>query len=382
MIAAAFLRSRTYAIFTAIVLGFPTWVGLVLAPHFGPVGMVLFVLLSQVYLHFLLLQLRPRLWPWWVQVLISWPGLGFLAAAMLAWPWAIVAGVGLTPWGATLPFILAAIGLVQSLRVHEEQVDLVLAGGQQGPLRRAPEQLKPGPAGSKPLSLVQITDPHLGPFMSVAKLRRICARAVARNPDLIVITGDLMTMQSQSVEVVAAALEPLAAMPGKVFACFGNHDLEARAVVQRAYARHGIQLLVDQAAVVETPAGSVQVVGADFVWRNREAHLQQLCAEVPRVPGALRLLLLHDPGAFRHLPPGGADLTLSGHTHGGQLGLVSLGLPGTFISMVSKVPDHGPWVRGRETLYVHRAQGHYGYPIRLGVPPEHSLMRVWRAEES
>jgi len=89
------------------------------------------------------------------------------------------------------------------------------------------------------------------------------------------------------------------------------------------------------------------------------------------------LLLLHDPGAFTHVPEGEGDLVLAGHTHGGQLGLLSFGSKATFVSLFTKIPDHGPWARGRDRLYVHRAQGHYGFPLRLGVPAEQSLLRVW-----
>ncbi|MEM6991016.1 MAG: metallophosphoesterase, partial [Myxococcota bacterium] len=224
----------------------------------------------------------------------------------------------------------------------------------------------------------QITDPHIGPFMSVARLQRICERAVERDPDLILITGDIMTMESQNVESVLAGLQPLANAPGKVFACHGNHDLEAREVVRQAYGRLGITLLVDESTVVDTPAGAVQIVGSDFVWRNREVHLQELCRENPMVEGALRIILLHDPGAFRHLPAGEGDLVLAGHTHGGQVGLLSFGSPATFVSLVSKIPDHGMWARGHDRLYVHRAQGVYGFPVRVGVPGEQSLMRVYR----
>ena len=93
--------------------------------------------------------------------------------------------------------------------------------------------------------------------------------------------------------------------------------------------------------------------------------------------GALRLWLLHDPGAFKHVPEGEADLVLSGHTHGGQIGLVSLGMPWTVVQLFFSIPDHGLWARGRDRLYVHRSQGHYGFPIRLGVPAEESVLRVW-----
>jgi predicted MPP superfamily phosphohydrolase len=129
----------------------------------------------------------------------------------------------------------------------------------------------------------------------------------------------------------------------------------------------------------------VQLLGADFVFRDRAAHLQALCAKHPRQAGALRLLLLHDPGAFRHLPEGEADLVLSGHTHGGQVGLVSLGLPWTLMRAFVNSPDHGLWARGTDRLYVHRGTGHYGFPLRLGVPAENSLLRVhapgWAAPE-
>ena len=91
---------------------------------------------------------------------------------------------------------------------------------------------------------------------------------------------------------------------------------------------------------------------------------------------ALRVVLLHDPGAFHHLLDGDADLVLSGHTHGGQVGLVSFGLPWTAVSLLSKVPDHGFWALGRNRLYVHRATGHYGFPLRVGVPNEEGVLQV------
>jgi uncharacterized protein len=139
-------------------------------------------------------------------------------------------------------------------------------------------------------------------------------------------------------------------------------------------------LLIDAAALVETAAGPVQIVGMDFYRARRAERMARVCAENPRVPGALRLVLLHDPGAFRHLPEGEGDLVLSGHTHGGQLGLVSLGLPHTLLRLFADMPDHGLWARGRDRLYVHRGTGHYGFPLRLGVPAEESLVRVHIAD--
>ena len=124
----------------------------------------------------------------------------------------------------------------------------------------------------------------------------------------------------------------------------------------------------------------------DFHFRERAQNLVRVSAAHPRIPGAFRLVLLHDPGVFRHWPEGDADLVLSGHTHGGQVGLVSLGLPYTLLRLFWKHPDHGFWARGVDRLYVHRGTGHYGFPLRVGVPAENSLLRVhapgWSPEEN
>jgi predicted MPP superfamily phosphohydrolase len=102
-----------------------------------------------------------------------------------------------------------------------------------------------------------------------------------------------------------------------------------------------------------------------------------VCEEHPRIDGTLRVLLLHDPSAFIHVPDGEADLVLSGHTHGGQVGLVSLGLSTTMLSVFTRSPDHGLWGLGSNRLYVHRGTGHYGFPLRVGVPAEESVLHVY-----
>ena len=381
VVLAAFRRHWQFGVFALIILGFPTGGGIALRDELGWFSSAVPVLSLLADAHFFALLMAQRLRPWPFRFAVSIPGLWFTAGSFLALPWILASAIGLPPWGASIPYVLAAVGVVQSLWTREETLDVHLDNDRDaGELKRWPTIVTKAGAdpAARPLKIVQITDPHLGPFMSVARLQRICERAVQRDPDLILLTGDIMTMESHDVGLVTEALAPRAKARGRVFACHGNHDLEAREVVRQAYARHGVRLLVDESELVNTPAGPVQIVGADYVWRGRQAHLAMLCDEHPRVPGALRIVLLHDPGAFRQLPPGQGDLVLSGHTHGGQVGLVSLGLKGTFVSMVSSIPDHGMWARGRDRLYVHRAQGVYGFPVRLGVPGEQSLLRVHR----
>ncbi len=370
-------RGAPFALFAGAMLSLHTVTSTILIQRLpGPLALWSW-LQAAVLLHFLsLIRARMRPLPW--RVLVSMPAHWFWSGTMLALPWAGAAAAGLTPHGLLLPYLLAGIGLVQSLTTRHRTIDLVLDGTDAGPLARHPTGT---PHSPRPLRVVQITDPHLGPCMSVARLRRICQRAVDAEPDLILLTGDYLTMDGQgSPGALAAALEPLRAAAGRVLAVLGNHDHEAPDEVAAAMAASGIRLLVDDAVMVETPAGRVQVVGADFSWRDRAARLAALRAAHPREADSLRLLLLHDPSMLRDLEPGGADLVLSGHTHGGQLGLVSLGLRFTMVSMLFRgVPDHGFWARGRERLYVHRATGHYGFLIRLGVPAEEGLLRIhWR----
>lgn len=371
--AALLLRGRLFATFAGVLLAIHTSVVVALAPHMSWCFPVYAYLQGVTLLHLLLLT-RARMRPLPYRVLVSLPASFFIAGTFLGAPWALAAAFGLDPVAPWLPFVIAAFGLVQSMTHKPEIIDIELDG-------RATDALARHPHGAarveSPLSIVQITDPHLGPFMSEAKLRSLCERAVARDPDLVLLTGDFLTMESSADHApLARALAPLAALEGRVFACRGNHDLEAPREVARALAEVGATLLCDEAALVETRAGLVQIVGFDFVFRGRAAHIDEVCRRFPRQPGALRLALLHDPGAFRHVPPGEADLVLSGHTHGGQLGLLSVGLPHTIVSALSRIPDHGLWSQGTNRLYVHRGTGHYGFPLRLGVPTEDSLLRV------
>jgi uncharacterized protein len=377
---AALFRSRAYALFRLVTLSIHTLLASALWPLFSWSSAAFVALHATVFVNALAL-VAPRMRPLWYRAIVSLPAAWFSAATLFALPWAVASGLGFSPWAAWLPYAVALVGVAQSLSARREQIDLVVADGDAGPrLRRYPRGEH---RSERPLRIVQLSDPHLGPFMSVARLREIAERAVARDPDLVVLTGDFLTMESQQdPAILSSALEPLRALDGRVFACFGNHDHEAPETVKQALAELGAILLVDDSAVLETPTGRVQVVGIDYRWRGRRKHLREVCARHPRVPGALRLLLLHDPGAFRRLPPGEADLVLSGHTHGGQVGFVSLGLPWTLLRVLMNAPDHGFWARGGERLYVHRGTGHYGFPLRLGVPAEESLLCVHGALES
>jgi predicted MPP superfamily phosphohydrolase len=375
---AAALRGAGFAGFAALMVGLYTLVAVAIAPLAQPTRVwPLFVVLHALaYLHLLLLA-RPRMRVLWIRALVILPGAYFLCGMMLALPWGIAAALGahsqVFAWSACLPYLVALFGLRQSLTARRDEVHIPLDGLAVGQLARYRSSAA---RVARPLRVVQISDPHLGPFMSVERLHSICADAVTAEPDLILLTGDFLTLDSQETAAhLTAALTPLRALAGRTFACRGNHDLETPQLVVEALRENGVRLLIDELAMAKTPWGEVELLGFDFVFKQRAAHVATVAMRHPRQRQVLRLALLHDPGSFRHLPVGTADLVLSGHTHGGQLGLPSLGGQWTVPRLVG-MPDHGLWARGRDRLYVHRGNGHYGFPLRLGVPAEQSIIHV------
>lgn len=337
---------------------------------------------------------RPRLRSAPFRLLVSIPGMAFVALGALSGVWLLawapvqwgVESAGLAQAGVLLSWLdLAPVGLVlasliTSTRLVDEVVRFRLDDESSDGFARLPveryRRRAPRPLDDRPLRIVQITDPHLGPWQPVRKLRRSVERLIAMEPDLVLLTGDFLTMEGIGTPgALAEALEPLRALPGRCFAVFGNHDHESPDEVRAGLAAVGAHLLMDEEAVVETPVGWVQIVGADYRRRNRREHLEAVLGRHPRRPGCVRLLLLHDPSAFKHVPDGQADLTLSGHTHGGQVGAVSFGFDWTVLRRTAW-PDHGLFGQGTNRLYVHRGTGFYGFPLRIGVPGEASRLEV------
>jgi predicted MPP superfamily phosphohydrolase len=394
-------RGRSYAIFGLVVLGFSLPGALASQARLAswlPAEWRSWVDAGFAYgvaataLHFVhLVEARLRSRPF--RALVSIPGQAFVAASFLAGFWQLglfpVRG-GLAAMGATgalhalrwldlLPFVVGAASVVTSARRVHEWVRVQLAKDGPTQLSRVPvtrQRRRPHPPERSALRVVQITDPHLGPWQSVNRLRATVDRLLDCDPDLVLLTGDFLTMEGRgSRGALAEALAPLLRVPERCFAVFGNHDHEAPEEVRGGLEAGGVRLLVDEEAIAQTRQGPVQLLGADHVWNGKREHLQGLLEHFPRREGVPRLLLLHDPMGFRFLPDGAVDLTLSGHTHGGQIGLVSLGLSWTVLSR-SRWPDHGLFALGSNRLYVHRGTGFYGFPLRVGVPGEASVLEL------
>ena len=224
---------------------------------------------------------------------------------------------------------------------------------------------EPPPLARRPLRIVQIADPHLGPWQSVAQLRRVIDDLLRHDPDLVLLTGDFLTMEGSGTRgALTAALGAAAEGAGPRLRRLRqprSRSRRARRGPRGAHRQRRSHPDGRGGRRSRRPPGAVQIVGADYVGKGRREHIQELLQAHPRRADHLRLLLLHDPSIFRHIPPGEVDLTLSGHTHGGQLGLVSFGLDWTVLSRTGW-PDHGLFGHGSNRLYVHRGTGFYGFP--------------------
>ena len=399
---AAFVRGRFYAVFSLVILSFSLPGALILhsrlrelvSPEITFLLDLLFAYSMAAagiqFAHLVRARMRGEIFRW----LISVPAQTFIAGGMLAGPWLLLLfpfrlAFGALDWQTTLsvltfvealPLVIATLSIVTSMTTRPETVRFRLS--RQGPekIQRVPvERFRgrpPEPLPERPLRIVQISDTHLGPWQSVARLHDRVAQLVARDPDLVMLTGDFLTMESVgSPGCLEEALRPLQPIADRCAAIFGNHDHEAPNHVRDAMRAIGIPMLIDDETCFETPIGPVQVVGSDYVNRNRRVHLETLLRRFPRRENHLRLLLLHDPLAFHAVPDDEVDLVLSGHTHGGQVGLVSLGIDWTVLSR-TRWPDQGLFARGASRLYVHRGTGFYGFPMRIGVPAEFSVLEI------
>ena len=224
------------------------------------------------------------------------------------------------------------------------------------------------------LRIVQLSDIHAGALMSEERMLRIARAAAALAPDLVVLTGDLLDVSARAATPFSRAFGELRGKLG-TFAVLGNHDYFAGArATERAVRDAGGILLRNSGARIERGRGTIFLGGVDDPSRGTlgvepgEA-LQRAAPEEPRI------LLAHRPSLFELCADAGAQLVLSGHTHGGQIALS----PRWSLARLLGPYTMGLYRRGAAHLYVHRGMGTVGpAPVRLGSPPEIALLTLRR----
>ena len=292
-----------------------------------------------------------------------------------------------------IPFVSFTYGFMQErfgFQIHE--VDIPVAN------------LPPALDGMR---IAQLSDIHIGSYMPIAQVRRAVGMANELGSHLTVVTGDFLTARPDPLEDCIAELSHLRAPLG-VYGCNGNHEIYAGAeeAAQTLFSRFGMKLLRSENAELRWQGSAFNLIGVDYQrQRTRDGvpapMLAGLEALVRRdVPN---ILLSHNPNSFPRAAEMGIELSLAGHTHGGQVRVEILDdqwNPARFLTpyiaglyqrplnfsaalsekeLSSLFPESSLQSVASSKIYVNRGLGTIGAPVRLGVPPEITLITLRRA---
>jgi hypothetical protein len=227
------------------------------------------------------------------------------------------------------------------------------------------------------LRIGQLSDLHVSPWLSVRDAGRAVDMLNELKPNLTVVTGDVITQPGDPLDGAIRELGRLRADAG-VLGCLGNHEryVQCQSYETREAAKYGIGILRNQSRQLRWGNGVLNVAGIDYQSRRDGTYLEG--AEKLIVPGAANLLLSHNPDTFPEAVIKGFDAILSGHTHGGQVTVEILNQTLNFARFVT------PYVAGLyridgHSCYVTAGIGTIALPVRLGAPPEITLLRLTRA---
>ncbi|MGA2272358.1 MAG: metallophosphoesterase [Bryobacteraceae bacterium] len=267
------------------------------------------------------------------------------------------------------PFLGGAYGLLYG-RLNLETVEW--------PIRFA--NLPPAFHGFR---IAQLSDIHIGPFMTGEQIRKFAQIANALKPDLIALTGDYVTFDAGTQYAVVEALAGLRA-PFGVYGCLGNHDAWARVEdsISSLFAAAQVRMLRGSSVAITVGGDWFNLIGVDFQSRRGfgpSAPVRRLLGNIESLiaRGQVNILLSHNPDTFDRAAALGIDLSMAGHTHGGQAAL-------EFISPeIAPTRLVTPYVAGffrkpGGQLYVNRGIGTIGVPIRIGAPPEITVYQLER----
>jgi uncharacterized protein len=313
------------------------------------------------------IRLFPLFWSTWLE-----------CAAIVESVWLIGLYLGLLAWqsarkftpsrrmffrtaGAALvaaPVAATAFGIVARNRVRLSELRI--------PIANLPKDLDG-------LRIVQVTDVHLSAFLSEREFARAIDMANETRAHLALMTGDLISRNGDPLDACLRQLARLRADAG-VLGCLGNHEryTNTEDYVTRQAARSGIQFLRAESKILRFGSAAINFAGVDY----QNFHSKYLVgAERLVQPAAFNVLLSHNPDVFPVAASQGYDLTIAGHTHGGQVNFEILD------QNVNVARYFTPYVRGlyREgisSIYVSSGIGTIGVPVRLGAPPEISLLQL------
>ena len=278
----------------------------------------------------------------------------------------------------SLPIVAAAYGFATGrLKYRVERVEV--------PIANLPKELD----GFK---IAQLSDIHIGDFMPREEVRRAVNMANALNPDLAVVTGDFISNEFDPLGDCIAELSKLRAPLG-TWGCNGNHEIyaDAEGAAQQLFQQHGMKLLRQENVQLDWRGTKLNLIGVDYqrdhMTRGPAGPMLQgveplISREHPNI------LLSHNPNSFHRAAEMGIELSLAGHTHGGQIKVEIVDhsfsparLITDFVAGLYHLPmgKNGSGENGngkKAALYVNRGLGTFGVPVRIGVLPEITLLTL------
>lgn len=240
--------------------------------------------------------------------------------------------------------------------------------------------------------IVQLSDIHTGSFLTEDGLKKAFEIVTEQNADLILFTGDLVNNETKEVEGYEHLFSGLKA-PHGVFSVLGNHDYGDYVQWDSATAKHenleklkakqksfGWRLLMNEHLPIEKDGAQIGLIGIENWGGNmrfpRYGKMKEAYEGAENYP--FKILMSHDPSHWDMqvlLEYPEVDLTLSGHTHGMQLGIE---IPGFKWSPIKYLYKNwaGLYKQDNQFLYVNRGLGFLGYPGRLGIWPEITVIEL------
>jgi predicted MPP superfamily phosphohydrolase len=303
-------------------------------------------------------------------------------AQLFVLPLAVAGALG---WMAGWPFAHAgAAGRAAVLGAGCVLVVLSLAGyagSRRLEVRRFVATVPDLPPAVEGLTIAQVSDLHVGPQTSRRHLARVVEAVLEERPELVAVTGDLVDDFPRDAERYAAGLGALAAPLG-VFAVPGNHEVYSGwAALRPQLETLPLTLLVNRSVRLARNGGHFVVAGTGDPAAGHGAEvapdIDRALVDVPA--GAFVLALAHNPALWPALAARGVGLTLSGHTHWGQLAFPRRGwsLASPFLELAM-----GAHTRGGSVLYIHPGTNYWGIPFRLGHAAQVAIITLRRGERA
>jgi predicted MPP superfamily phosphohydrolase len=241
-------------------------------------------------------------------------------------------------------------------------------------VRRVRVELERLPPQLSGFTIAQLTDLHLGPTLGARWASRVVADTNALEPDLIVITGDLVDGSVTNIAPLVAPLRDLKA-PHGVYFVSGNHEYYSGIEQWLPHlARLGIRVLENERVVIERGGASFDLAGvhdrsgARFIGSRYREDLPRALAG--RDANRELVLLAHQPRVATAAAEAGVGLQLSGHTHGGQF------WPWRYLVYLQQPYVSGLNRRGQTQVYVSDGTGFWGPAMRLGTRAEITLLTL------